>query len=294
MKPTKRNMLIAACSLMTLLLCTGSSCNDEQQETNVIPPQDEQGVLLNQPYGPDPRHRYDIYLPANRSEQATPVLFFVHGGGWTSGNKEDCKFWLDALQPLFPEYAYVMMSYRLVSEAGNKFPAQEEDLRACVEKVMGMREEYKISDRIGLMGGSAGAHMALLEAYKYGPTSGYNPKAVLSLCGPTDITSLYGQIAPQYIGILYGCVGTPGQDDELIRSSSPYAYVTAESSPTLLLYGAIDDLVPAAQAEMLRDKLQQQHVPVVCDIYPDDGHSLPKSGAAAMQQVVAFLKNYLK
>src|SRR5690606_27504205 len=35
-------------------------------------------------YGPDPRQRYDVYLPAHARPDA-PILFMVHGGGWRRG-----------------------------------------------------------------------------------------------------------------------------------------------------------------------------------------------------------------
>ena len=44
-------------------------------------------VLPDLAYGPDPRQRFDVYLPA-RPLAAAPAIVFVHGGGWANGNKD--------------------------------------------------------------------------------------------------------------------------------------------------------------------------------------------------------------
>jgi acetyl esterase/lipase len=44
-------------------------------------------VLRDMAYGPDVRHRFDVYIPP--AAKNTPVLFLVHDGGWKQGDKVD-------------------------------------------------------------------------------------------------------------------------------------------------------------------------------------------------------------
>ena len=45
-------------------------------------------VLPDLAYGPDPRQRFDAYLPAQPLHDAAAIVF-VHGGGWANGNKDN-------------------------------------------------------------------------------------------------------------------------------------------------------------------------------------------------------------
>src|SRR4051812_28384455 len=59
--------------------------------TNALPANDPVRIVRGVPYyaGPDAhpsRHQLDLYLPKGRKN--FPVLFFVHGGGWTVGDKD--------------------------------------------------------------------------------------------------------------------------------------------------------------------------------------------------------------
>ena len=53
-------------------------------------------------YGPQPRQTLDLFLPADRDARDLPVLFFLHGGGWSIGYKEWCGFMAPAIVSLPP------------------------------------------------------------------------------------------------------------------------------------------------------------------------------------------------
>ena len=77
------------------------------------------------------RHKLDIFLPKGQSE--FPVFFFVHGGGWHSGNKEMYA----PLGQLFARNGIgaVIINYRLAPQA--KFPAHVEDVAKAFAWVHG-------------------------------------------------------------------------------------------------------------------------------------------------------------
>jgi acetyl esterase/lipase len=105
------------------------------------------------------KHKLDLYLP--RDQKNFPVLVFVHGGSWRSGDRSLYR----ALGDRFARagIGVVIPSYRLMPQ--NPHPAQIEDLAAAFNWVYGnIAERGGDVSRIYLSGHSAGAHLAALLA----------------------------------------------------------------------------------------------------------------------------------
>ncbi|MGZ8404897.1 MAG: hypothetical protein ACXW38_04435, partial [Nitrospira sp.] len=49
-------------------------------------------VKHDQPYGPEPSQRLDMYLPVDPKDKQLDVIVFFYGGRWTYGAKEDYRF----------------------------------------------------------------------------------------------------------------------------------------------------------------------------------------------------------
>ncbi|HUT50672.1 MAG TPA: alpha/beta hydrolase [Alphaproteobacteria bacterium] len=117
-------------------------------------------------YGPDPRHRLDLFLPASEAAAratGTPrkTLIFIHGGGWRRGTKDRYGF----VGRSFSQagYVVVLVNYRLYPQV--RFPAFVDDAARAVAWVRtNVRRYGGDPDRIYLMGHSAGAHIAALLA----------------------------------------------------------------------------------------------------------------------------------
>ena len=271
-----------------LAFCTRSTTNIDP-----LPQQD----IVNVAYGTDAKQTYNIYLPVGRSETTTPVLFFIYGGAWIEGDKDSITYSIPTLRQLFPSTAFVLFNYRLYNQTTgvNKFPAQEEDVKACIEKVLNNNRTYNISQKFVVWGQSAGAHLATLYAYKYGPTS-FQPMAVVNEVGPVDMLSFYKQSKNSELkSLLTKLMGKPNSADSVLyNSSSPLRYVTASSPPTLITHGTADDIVPYQQAELLDAKLTQYGVSHVFKLYPGEGHDFAGVESEDVQLVVTFLQTYLK
>jgi acetyl esterase/lipase len=254
--------------------------------------------LLDQSYGSDAKQKYDIYLPVNRNTSSTPVLFIIHGGGWTSGSKNGFDDLLPTIKNLFPKYALVRINYRLYNGSNpdkNRFPSQELDIKECIEHVFNRKKNYVISTNFGLWGQSAGAHLAALYAYKY-QNKPYKAKALINQVGPMDMMSFYQQSTNDTIKfILSSLMGNPSTiDSNLYISSSPYRYVNASACPTLIMHGNQDAIVPYQQAEMLKDKLQSLGVTHVYKLYNGQGHGLEGVYLDVANEMVNFLNTHLK
>ncbi|MCX8020971.1 MAG: alpha/beta hydrolase [Chitinophagaceae bacterium] len=223
-------------------------------------------------YGTDPKQKMDVYLPAGRNTRSTKVIIMIHGGGWVSGDKSDFSQFVDTLKRRLPDYAIFNINYRLADGTNNLFPTQENDVKAAVEFIYGKRQEYQISDKLVLVGASAGGHLSLLQAYKY--NSPVKIKAVIDFFGPTELVSFYNSppnpTIPQLLRQVTG--GTPVSHATLYFQSSPYNFVTPQSPPTMILQGGLDIVVSPSQSEMLKNRLQANGVAHEYVFYPGEAH----------------------
>ena len=247
-------------------------------------------TMLNEPYGTDPLQKMDIYLPANRSPVNTKALVLIHGGGWTQGDKNDFAAVIDTLKKRLPDYAIFNINYRLAGLAGNLFPTQELDTKSAIDFINGNLGNYVVSNKFVFMGASAGAHLSLLNAYKY--HSNVNAKAVVDFFGPTDMADMYnnpGAYPAATIGILLG--GTPVTNPSAYAQSSPMTYVNAQSCPTIILQGLTDPLVnPTTQSLALKTKLTAFNIVNEYVTYPGGhGNWDAATYSNAYDKIVVFL-----
>ncbi len=228
--------------------------------------------MLNVAYGTDPLQKMDIYLPAGRSTTTTKVVIMIHGGAWSLGDKAELNGFVDTFQRRLPEYAIFNINYRLSVPPNNPFPAQEMDTKAAIEYIYNNRQAYGISDKFILVGASAGAHLALLHAYKY--SSPLKIKAVVDFFGPTDMKDLYDNPGIVNAAAIAGIVGaTPTSNPLIYQQSSPLHYVSSQVCPTIILQGTADPLVNATrQSQALQIKLLTSGVTNQYVSYAGAGH----------------------
>lgn len=283
----KLNKLLIA----VLVTATLFSCNKDTPGTGTVTIAAQ--TTLDVAYGSDAKQKMDIYLPANRSVTTTKILILIHGGGWVQGDKSDFTASIDTLKKRLPGYAIFNINYRLAAlPSTNTFPSQEMDVKAAVEFIYGNRASYLVGDKVVLMGGSAGGHLALLQAYKY--RSLVKVKAVVDYFGPTDMVDMYNNPgAGSQLGIAALMSGTPTSNPGLYQSSSPIQFVDALNCPTIILQGSADPLVNATrQSQALATKLTLFNVVNQYVLYPGLGHGdtwLPATYTDSYDKVVVFL-----
>jgi acetyl esterase/lipase len=245
-------------------------------------------------YGKDPFQRMDIYLPQGRSAKATKSIILIHGGGWNSGNKSEFNSYIDSFKTRLPAYAIFNLNYRLVNDS-NLFPTQEEDIKKALDFITGNIKEYSINkSKFVLLGASAGAHLALLQSYKYNEPG---IAAVIDFFGPSDLTVMYQQpwhpMVPYALQLITGT--NPTVDPELYRQSSPVNFITSASAPTLIFHGANDNVVDVSQSRLLKRKLDDNHVPNEMVLYPGQRHGWHGATLSnSFDRIEAFLKTNVK
>ncbi len=285
-----RKLFLVAFVSILVISCKKESSTDNGG--NVI----AASTSLNVAYGTDPLQKMDVYLPAGRSLASTKVMILIHGGAYISGDKADFDAYVDTLKRRLPAYAIFNINYRLATPPTNIFPTQETDVKAALDFIAGKTSEYLISTKFVLLGASAGAHLALLQAYKY--SSPLKIKAVVDFFGPTNINALYdnpGIISPANIALVVG--GTPTTNPDIYQQSSPINYATPTGAvPTLILQGSNDPIVDHnIQSAALFGKLQMQLLPVQFVLYPGKGHGDDWDSATfkdAFERIQSFVTQY--
>jgi acetyl esterase/lipase len=180
-----------------------------------------------------------------------PVVVYIHGGGFLSGDKAGG---LQELESLALRGCFgATINYRLGSGI---FPAQIEDVKTAIRFLRAHAAEYGIDDaRIGVWGVSAGGLLAAL-AGTAGDVSQWNTSAgslgfssrvaaVMSLFGSTNFLSQ--DSCGTDTTTLLGCPTSTCRD--LAAAASPVTYVTSDDPPLFVMPGACEqqgrDLVAA-------------------------------------------------
>jgi acetyl esterase/lipase len=257
---------------------------------------------LNVSYGADAAEKMDMYLPAGRTTASTKVIILLHGGAWATGDKTDLstvQFGMvitDTLKARFPDYAIFNLNYRLSTGTSNLFPAQENDVKDALQFIYNNAAVYGISDKYVFIGESAGAHLAMLQAYKY--INPLKPKVVVSLFGPTDLIDMYNNPAgsnPAGTQLLLSQTvgGTPTSNPSMYTNSSPINYITSSSPPTIFLHGSADPIVNASQSLAAKNKLAGVGVNSQYVLYTGKGHG-DDWGAATYHDAFDKIETFIK
>ena len=114
-------------------------------------------------YGPDPAQRFDVYVSTKPAASAAPapVIFFVHGGGWSRGDKTNGR----VLEPKVAHW--VAQGYVVISANYRMLPTpvaqQADDVAAAIAFAQSQASLWGGDPkRFVLMGHSAGAHLVAL------------------------------------------------------------------------------------------------------------------------------------
>lgn len=247
-------------------------------------------TFSNVAYGSDAAQKMDIYLPAGRHTDSTKMIIMVHGGAWAEGDKAEFDIYVTVLKQRLPNYAIANINYRLATAAANPFPAQENDMKAAINFLVQKSTEYHITQKFVLLGASAGAHMAMLQAYKYTTPK---IKAVVSFFGPANMVALYNASTPTaQFGLQVLLGGTPATNAAMYQQSSPINFIDAQTSPTIIFHGDADVIVNVSQSTAIKNKLQTFGIVNQLTIYPGLGHEIWPAATMtdAFNKIEAFIK----
>ncbi|QDS95606.1 Carboxylesterase NlhH [Roseimaritima multifibrata] len=250
----------------------------------------------------------DLYLPdstGTAEEPApTPVVVVIHGGAWRSGSK-----WLIGSygRTLANNgIAAVVINYRLAPQY--PFPAQVDDSRDALVWIAKHAKEYHFdTKRIGVMGYSAGGHLACMlgtlanEDQKTRlATSNWDAKdprwqelpsiaAVVAGGAPCDFRNL-----PEDNTLLaYFLGGSRREFPAAYEAASPAVHASKGDPPTLFIHGSTDLIVPIASAQSLHQAFQKVGVPSEFLTIEGSGHIQTFMDAQTSKAATDFFKKHL-
>jgi len=120
----------------------------------------ERATFANAKYGPHERNTFDIWLA--KSAKPTPLVIYIHGGGFTGGDKSRYFQSEDVVRFLDAGVSVATINYRFMNEPPYGILASMNDSKRFVQFIRHHSEKYNIDkSRIACTGGSAGAGTAL-------------------------------------------------------------------------------------------------------------------------------------
>lgn len=248
--------------------------------------------ILDEFYGTDTRQNMDIYLPAGRSTLETPVLVYIHGGGWIDGDKSEFLQVKLILENEFPNYAFISLNYRLFDFVTGKYGIldQEQDIISAFDYIESKLTEWNISNDFVISGASAGGHLALLHAYKNNTS---NLKAAAVFFPPTDLIELYSFNNITSLGLTALLGGTPATANSKYLSASPLTHIDPSDVSTIFFHGDLDTVVPISQSKSLALRLQSENVRHKFRVVHGQGHGFtPQTYAILLKEAKEFVEEF--
>jgi acetyl esterase/lipase len=243
----------------------------------------------------------DVHYPAQAHD--LPVIVYIHGGGWTEGDKSQMTVWCQRMSGR--GYVVFNVNYRLAP--AYPFPAAVNDCLGALAWVRRHAREYGGDPaRIGLTGGSAGAHLCALVATAaqdpFWKPTGFEEQSLAGVVkAQVPFFGVYDFHVPDVIHLaglhkkFLG--GTPAEIPQVYLLASPVSHVSANAPPTLLVCGKLDPLFH--QSNLYYRALLAAGVHVEYATYPWQTHGfdwimwLPAS-KDAFEKMMDFFDRYLR
>ncbi len=265
-------------------------------------------TLRDIPYaGTDhPRQRLDLYLPKEPKGTSLPLVVFIHGGAWQSGDKAGGA---GRVIPFVRsgECAGASIGYRLSGDA--TWPAQIHDCKAAIRWLRGNAAKHGIDpERIAVIGSSAGGHLVAMlgttgdVAALEGSLGEFDSESSRVSCvvnefGPANLltmgdfpSSIEHNAADSPESRMLG--GAVQEHKDRAREASPQTHITADDAPFLILHGTEDPLVPYDQSVQFDRALRAAGVESLLVTIEGGGHGGFGSPEPA-ERVKAFLDRHL-
>lgn len=305
-------------ALVALSRLSAGQTEPAQGSSEIVPPKIRQLIsklpagsshILHVPYvarnqteaRPHASQTLDLYAPPG--EGPFPLIFWIHGGGWHSGDKLESGVHL-ALKFVPKGFALASVNYRLTGDS--PFPAQIEDCNAALAYLRRNAASYRIDRyRIGTLGHSAGAHLAALMActgnerrFSSGPQAPIRVQATVCWAIPADLDRDRGKWPATSMmynpasAPLWGFFPDRRYDGEFARMASPASYVHEDVPPVHIVHGQKDDLVPPGQARAFAKSLKRAGAPVTLRVVSDRGHDVMNE--ESIDESIGFFTSTLK
>ena len=210
--------------------------------------------------------RLDLYLPQG-TEGARPAVIMIHGGSWRGGSKSSPRE-INICENLAKMgFVAASIEYRLTKENTPAWPVNLQDCKNAVKFLRAKAETFQIAkDKIGVIGASAGGHLAVLLALT-AKNSPFEPNApypdissevacCINMYGPMLMSEKRKNSKSSFYKMLG--VGSYEEHKEQWNQAIPMNYIAPGVCPFLSVQGLADTLVPPVNASTFHAALQKQ------------------------------------
>lgn len=276
---------------------------------------DEIGTLKTDiPYGDGEANKFDLYLPGDNAKESYGLVVYLHAGGFTSGDKSgdtEMLSWLCS-----KGYVACGINYTLRTNTNNaSVLTQSNEIKSAIPKVIEAAEAEGYSiDKLAMAGGSAGHTLAMLYAYRDAAEAPVPVVFTFGAVGPscfhTEDWDNYGfdrNTEESYqgaAGLFSAMLGEELTVDEIksgaylekMKPISAVDWITSDSVPTVVAYGARDRVQPFKASLRLKAALEENGVDYQYFECPHSGHGLQNDNAVYkkwLETVEAYLDEYM-
>ena len=248
-----------------------------------------------------PQEVLDLYLPA-KAARAAPLVVWVHGGGWRTGDKGSITANRDTAAPLpsptsctdivqvqTPDvaalnakgYAVAAVNYRLDRDPVHAV----QDAKAAVRWLRARAGPYHLDpDRFAAWGDSAGGYTAIMLGVTGDRRTEFDDAALGDADVPAGVQAVVDWFGPTDASSMPGRLGA---------AESPYTYLTAghRLPPFLIAHGDADCTVPVAQSRHLDQALTAAGDTATLHVLPGARHEDPAFMRTQLGPTLAFLND---
>ncbi|HXD30571.1 MAG TPA: alpha/beta hydrolase [Pyrinomonadaceae bacterium] len=222
---------------------------------------------------------FDVFKPKTNPNGA--AIIFIVSGGWVSRYTPPEQV-LPRYQELFDK-GFTVITLRHGGSPKYLIPDIVADVRRGVRFIHFHAKGWGIDpNRMGVWGGSAGGHLALLiglAADNGDPAAKEDfmkesdrVQAVVAYFPPVDLRPIVRGLNPAPTGGVLDNYPALNFEKEKAADYSPIVFVTSDDPPTLLIHGDKDDLVPIQNSQIIFDALKKGNVKTDFITIPGAGH----------------------
>jgi acetyl esterase/lipase len=215
------------------------------------------------------------YYPAATGRPAGTAVIIAPGGSYKflAFDHEGRQYaqWLSSLG-----VAAFVLKYRL---ADYGHPAPLQDVLRAIRTVRAHASDYGVApDRIGVMGSSAGGHLAASAATLFDDPAGRTGAALDAVSGRPDFALLIYPVITlmpptAHAGSRHALLGA-NPTPEMVKAMSVETRVGAQTPPTFLVHAQDDGAVPVDNSILFFQALTRAHVPAEMHLFERGGHGI--------------------